>query len=188
MINISKKFRNILVLAGFITLLALLIGDIYYGKNEHEFKKISKNIYIENNTDYDIEFKTKLILNSILHIDSVFIKYEYMDEPRFIDGHKVGAYVVKNKFFDNQYNISLSKTLKLYHVDIIIAHELIHVQQHESFDLEIISRNLGIYIYKGDTIDTYFVPYLSRGYEIDAYEREDSVYNKLHLLLDDCAN
>lgn len=178
MINITTRLKNILLLLGFFIFVIIIIGDIYYiNNNSHD------NLHIENNTHYNIEDKTKIILTNFFCIDSIYIKYEYMDEQLYIDKTKISAYVVKNAFFDNQYLIYVSKTLKPYYEDIMICHELIHIYQFETNQLVVVNLINSIYLYNDDTLDLHNIPYLSRQFEIDAYNMEDSIYNELQILV-----
>lgn len=182
MINISKGLRNILVGAAFVLTIILIYAD---SLNPKVSKEIPKTVRVFNNTEYDVEFKTKLIINKILGHDSIFIKFDYMIEPVYINEIRVSAHVVKNPMFENQYMVYITKNLKPYHEDIVLSHELQHIHQFEISDLEILDVFMGSYRYKEDTLMFGLLPYKDRPEEIDAYAKEDSIYNQLQILLKD---
>ena len=183
MVKITKRFKNILLVIGFLLMLLLLFGDLFYLKKTVVSKEIPETVYVINETEYDVSLKTKLIINKIFSHDSIYIKFDYMNEPLYIEGIEIAAHVVKNPMFENQYLVLMSKKVKPYHEDIILAHELTHVNQFEILDLEYINVFMGIYKYKDDTININEVSYKNRPDEIDAYTMEDSVFNELQILL-----
>ncbi len=132
-----------------------------------------KTLVIINNTDYNIEQPTKIILNDILCRDSLAIKFEYMDEKY---RQKYSAFVIEDIFFKNQYIIYITPYLKGHKLGITLAHELIHVDQFESGNLKQYNLYKGIYIFNSDTINTNIVKYNDRPYEIDAMNREEELY------------
>jgi len=180
MINVTKKIRNFLLASSVFILLIMAYASYFY---EVKDKEIPKTVYVIDETKYNVEFKTKLIINKMFEIDSVYIKYDYMIEPLYINNVEISAHVVKNPMFENQYIVFMSKKLKPYAIDIVLSHELQHVYQFESKDLEVINLYTGTYRYKEDTLVLGTIPYSDRPEEIDAYAKEDSIYNQLQILL-----
>ena len=148
---INRKLKNVVLVLGVIGLLLIMYGNLFLLEKEIHNKEIPKTVYIQNNTNLDVELKTKLIVNRLFNIDSIFIKYEYMGTQEYINGEEVGAYIVKNPLFENQYVIYISKTLKPYHEDIILSHEMIHLYQYESCDLVFVNIYKGTMRFKEDT-------------------------------------
>lgn len=183
MLDVTKKLKNILLVSGFIMLILLLIGDLYFLKKYFPNKNFSKNIYVLNDTKYDVELKTKIILNKIFKYDSMYVKYVYLNEELLFGNMKISAFIVKNPMFNNQYLIYMSKDIKSYHEDIIISHELLHLKQYENCDLELINPFIGLYKYFNDTLNLNYIPYNKRPFEIDAYNSEDTIYQQLQILL-----
>lgn len=181
--KIHKRFRHMLALLGIFLLTFVIYLDLYYLKKSLRPKEIPETVHIINETKYDVDFKTKLIINRIFGYDSIYIKYDYMIEPKFIDGNEVTAHVIKDPMFDNHYIIYMSKKIKKYNEDIVLSHELIHIDQYEKNDLEMINVFNWTFRYKDDTISLIMTPYNQRLFEIDAYNLEDSVYNQLQTLI-----
>jgi hypothetical protein len=183
MIKFNRQIlRNILIGSSMI-LLSLLVTLNFFFKKPVRKKEIPNTVYVFNETKYDVEFKTKLIINKIFELDSIYIKYGYMIEPLYINGIEISAHVVKNPMFEKQYMVFMSKKLKPYHEDIVISHELQHINQFESNDLEILDVFMGIYRYKQDTLEFTLTNYSERPEEKEAYAMEDSIYNQLQILI-----
>jgi len=64
----------------------------------------------------------------------------------------------------------------------VLAHELIHVKQHELNILETLPDNYG-YIWKGDTARYVDVKYENRPYEIEAYKDGPKLEKQLNKIL-----
>lgn len=157
--------------------------NIFIDKSTTTYKPIPNTVVVQNNTNYDIETTAKITIYNIFSIDSIFVKFDYMPTEIFIEGRKIGAYIFKNPFFDNQYVVFMSRDIKKYQKDIIIIHEMIHLNQYEIKELKFYDPIMGIFIYKEDTINMNTISYFDRPFEKDAYNMEDSIYNLMDSIL-----
>lgn len=184
MVNISRTFKNILLVLAIVFILVLAILNVKHSP-EKRSKEIPETLVVINDTKYDVELESKLILNKIFDYDSLYVRITYMPEPAYIDNIALGAYIVKSPLFENQYVVYMSKDLKISQIDLVLSHELYHLDQYEKGDLEIINVFSGLYRYKQDTILLGLIPYYERPFEKDAYAIEDSIWNELQILLKD---
>lgn len=185
MFKIRKGIKYILWISVVLIVLSLLYFDLHLLKKHNEKNKpIPETVIIHNNTDYDIDLTSKVTLFNIFEHDSIYVKFEYMEEETFIEGNKLGAYVIKNPFFKNQYVIYMSKDIKIYQESIIIIHEMIHINQYETEKLIMLNPMYGLCAYDGDTISLMHTPYFERPFELDAYNTEDSIYNEVFKILE----
>ena len=135
-----------------------------------------ESIVLINNTQYNLEPPVKLMLSEVLCIDSVSIKFEYMDG---IYAEKYAAFIIEDFFFKHHYAIFLSRHLRGSKLGVVLAHELVHLDQFEKGDLQQLNFYTGMYIYKGDTIDTNIIEHDDRAFEIDALNREEETYFRI---------
>ena len=136
----------------------------------------TESIIIINETDYNLEEPIKLMLKDVLCLDSISIKIEYMPDKYSTE---YAAFIVEDFFFKHHYAIFMSRYLKGHKIGLILAHELIHLEQFESGDLIQYNFYGGIFIYKGDTINTNLIEHDHRAYEMDAMNREEETYFRI---------
>lgn len=149
---------------------------LYEIKQEEAIDSIPNTLVVINNTEYNLEAPTKIILNNTFSHDSLVVKFEYMPDE-FTHTH--AAFVIADFFFENHYVVYMSKYLEGHRINMVLVHELIHIDQFESGDLQQHNFYTGIYIYKGDTINNDTLEHDERPFEIDAMNREEGVYYSL---------
>ena len=173
--KILDKIKTILFI-GVIILISFLISinNSITQKNDPIYSH--ESVIIINNTDYNLEPPIKLMLSDVLCIDSVSIKFEYMDD---INATKYAAFIIEDFFFKHHYVIFMSRHLNGSKLGVVLGHELVHLDQFETGDLIQLNFYTGIYIYKGDTINNNIIEHDDRPYEIDAMEREEETYFKI---------
>jgi len=173
--KVRDKIKTLLSIGAIILISFLIsINNSIIKKDVTDYS--SESITIINNTQYNLEPPVKLMLSDVLCIDSVSIKFEYMDD---VYAEKYGAFIVEDFFFKHHYAIFISRYLAGHKLGIVLGHELVHLDQFESGDLRQLNFYSGIYIYKGDTINNNIIEHDDRPQEIDAMEREESTYYRI---------
>ena len=170
-------------------IIVLIIGFLNDKKETEALKRdydIPSTINVENNTKFEnVEIISEIVLHKILYIDTINIIYYHMNKESGVDDEfKLYAFVDKNKFKENTYNIFLSKTIKQSMIKYVLIHELYHVYQYET--KELILLNPTSVIYKGDTLDFTLLDYDDRPHENDAKKQtkvlgkkfNDVIYSK----------
>lgn len=158
---------------------------IQFGNNisyYFESRDIPKTIFIDNNTNYNINNFSKIIINKVLCIDTLLVHISYMPEEFEYRGN-LKAFVIKIDEFNYSYSIFLSRTLNKNIVERVISHEFAHIEQFEKKHLKQIDIHNGIYRYYGFIFDTKLIPYNFRPFEIDAFIREDEILIELQNIL-----
>jgi predicted metallopeptidase len=84
----------------------------------------------------------------------------------------VGSYDTYDVFIDN---ISKDQTIT------ILSHELIHLKQYNSGDLNVIGN--GVVLWKGKEIKVLDIPYEQRPWEKEAFDNQGVIANKINKIL-----
>ena len=88
------------------------------------------------------------------------------------------ALLVKDSIYDHWYTIHFyTPGISNKERQIIISHELIHVMQFESNRLIVKKELYPIVIWEGDSLNLWDLYHYERGWKIEAYAQQDSVYN-----------
>lgn len=95
----------------------------------------------------------------------------------FEGGGVYHAYIV---FRNNTYTIYIDDVGKLESITVL-SHEIIHLQQYELGQLKIINGTTPVW--KGEIIDISNVPYEDRPWEKEAFNKQNSVENKIKNIL-----
>lgn len=121
-------------------------------------------VNVINSTAYDLD---GLVLWAChyLHIHDVFIRIEYLPDNYVEEG-------LVRKIYDKIYYIYLKKGL--LNLNLVVMHELVHVKQYESGDLNILSAS--VVTYKNKTIDLNRIHYRDRSYEHEAHAKGRQVW------------
>lgn len=170
----------------FILIIFIIIGvffNIYYKKISNEKKtyesfNFPSTIVIKNYTNiHNIDFYTKLILHKILEIDTVNITFFY----KYTIDKFLGF--IKKAPGEKNYMIFLSRKMTPIEIEVVLAHELVHLDQMERGDFFNLPGN--IVIWQGNFLDLKYIDYYLRPYEIEAFEKEFEYQNRIKEILDE---
>lgn len=165
---------------GIIMLILIVLGIVkgLRAENEFEFKP---SIVVENNTDKDFDKYVKIVLQEIMEMDSVKILIFKMPVEFRVESINIRGFIQKIPTGNSDYAIHVSKTLTKSEYKMLVAHELVHLQQMEEGRL--IELGNGISVWEGDTLDLREVPYSVRGYEQEAALKSKEILRELDRLL-----
>jgi len=104
-------------------------------------------VRINTNTFYNDVLSTSYKLADIIELEDVSISIYYMPTKVIINGQEVGAHLMKG--FDDDYYIYLSPYLRDNDIQGLLAHEFAHIQQYETGELRIISREANLFMFRG---------------------------------------
>jgi hypothetical protein len=171
------KIGLIVLLVSAITFLIISIEG-----EEKPFNKveISRNSIVTNGTDktyYDTIFQVGLNLLGIQGLDILVRPLSDNAKSQF-EG-ELKAHVIE---YPNGYYVFIDDVSRQESIDII-AHEIIHIQQYFSNDLQVINESL---LWKNEKFEINGLPYDSRPWEVEAFDRgkmlareiEGVLYNK----------
>jgi hypothetical protein len=96
------------------------------------------------------------------------------------DKLEIMGYLEPIPYNNREYLLFINKNI--YQMNTILSHEFVHFDQYIKNEL-VLNRDLQIAIYKNDTIDLHKVPYESRLFEQDAYNRQNQFLKQLNQLL-----
>lgn len=157
--SIPTKMKKLYTL---LALLGLCLGSKAGKMNSFYAWECEVNLI--NSTTYDLDDLVHWACR-YLDIDDVFIRVEYLPDNYTEEG------LVK-KIYDKIYYIYLKKGL--LNLNLVVMHELVHVKQYESGDLNILSASL--VTYKNKAIDLNRVDYAERTYENEAHLKGRQVW------------
>lgn len=168
-----------------IILLIIVLGITIYvliPKEEKYFNKIEleKTTYVLNRTDQS--FMDTIVYVGLTELNlspqSVLIRELTNDNlPKFQDNIELQAYIYG---VNHQYLIYIRKVNREKAISIL-SHELIHLKQEEVGDMV---RGTDFLIWKGKKYTNETVPpYLEREWEIEAFENEKSLRDKINQAL-----
>lgn len=171
----------------FVIIIFIIIGAFF---NINLFKKISKEkrtyesfnfpstIVLKNYTDIDnIDFYIKLILHKILEIDTVNITFFYTYSKNEYLGF------IKKAPGEKNYIIFLSRKITPIEIEIVLAHELVHLDQMERGDFFDLPGN--IVLWQGKFLNLKYIDYYLRPYEIEAFKKEFEYQNRIKEILNE---
>jgi hypothetical protein len=175
----SKKLWFIII--GVVLLIALIIFLLTRApKREYNKFEFPSTIVVENSTPNRMaDTITMVMLNKIMGYDTMNIQIFRIP---LIFMESFVAFIVKVNFQEHRYIIYLQNNVDVATMKTVLAHELIHLKQHELGIFETLPENYG-YVWKGDTVKYTEVKYEDRPYEIEAYSQGPQLLNKLNKVL-----
>lgn len=160
------------ILLIFVFLIPILIGN-------EEYKILNTNNKVLNFTNHKIEENISKAL-FYLGIEGLTISiHNIPNELLFVENNLiVNGFVIKDEDNECNYYLFLSPLL-LNKGDIIqvLSHEMIHINQY--YTKSLISNNLEV-CWKGNSIDINKLNYLERPWEVEAFERQTKLSNKIN--------
>jgi hypothetical protein len=173
--NIWKILLIVLVFVAFIIL-------IYFLSRPKPMNKFTfpDTVVVNNYTEFEIDTIVKVFVNKILEQDSVTINIFYIHNQMNYDKLEIMGYLEPIPYNNREYLLFINKNI--YQMNTILSHEFVHFDQYIKNEL-VLNRDLQIAIYKNDTIDLHKVPYESRLFEQDAYNRQNQFLKQLNQLL-----
>lgn len=167
-----------------VILLALIIVIIINNMKKKEINSFNfpstLNVVNHTNNEY-ADIISKVILESILKIDTITIKIFTLRNYYDNDTYEFKGMLVKNVIADHNYSVFLKDNLSHHEIIEVLSHEFVHLEQMERGDLEIIL-NEG-YIWKGKKYFYKDVKYEDRPYEIEAINKSIKIKRELKKIL-----
>jgi hypothetical protein len=117
-----------------------------------------------------------VILNKIMLYDTMTVNIYKLNDIFDNQDFVINAHVIKNVFVPHTYNIFIRSYLNLYTIEYSLSHEFIHIDQMERNRL-IIYQNT--YSWNDTIYNMKDVKYENRPYEIEAYNKQTLIYDKL---------
>ena len=165
-----------------VVLVIILSIGFYFLTSDDSFKNTplpQTNTVIKNYSE--VTYLDTLVYHSLdkLEVDGIFINIiDAKPDLLFsiLEGAKVDAFVYYDSKF-RIYNIFVDKHLSRDKLMLIIAHESVHIAQYRNRDL--INLDGTMVIYRGDTLDVSTLNYHERPWEIEAFEKQEEIYQHL---------
>lgn len=170
--------KSLKVLLGLITVifLFLIIRGIIKGPTPYSYVEFSLKNEILNYSTVEYVDTLSHIGLEYLNVDSVditILKAQPHVVKNILPGERVDGFVIQNKDDNNVYQIFLNTDMNRNRMIEVISHELIHIEQHHSGRLDVMSTELAVF--EGDTIRIKEVEYRQRPWEVEAYREQRKV-------------
>jgi len=174
----KKIWKILLIILGIIVFIIL----IYFLSKPKSMNKFTfpDTVIVNNNTEFEIDTTVKVLINKILNYDSITIYIFYLNKEMIYDDFEIMGYIEPTAYNNREYLLFINKQAE--QINMLLSHEFVHLDQYMKKEL-ILNRNLQVAIYKGDTINLLKVPYKSRPFEQDAYNRQYQILKQLNKLL-----
>ncbi len=169
-----------------VVIIAIIVGVILFLSRNNPMNKFTfpKELVVENHTTHNsVDTIAMVVLNKVMKFDTINIQIYYIRDGVFKNGNMdIMAYIEKVPYNKHQYLLFLAKTLNIYSINDIIAHEMAHVEQMEKgYLIQSVHENYAVY--NNDTIFYLKMPYEIRPFEIDAVNKQKLISNDLYKLL-----
>lgn len=174
----KKIWKILLIILGIIVFIIL----IYFLSKPKSMNKFTfpDTVIVNNNTEFEIDTTVKVLVNKILNYDSITIYIFYLNKEMIYDDFEIMGYIEPTAYNNREYLLFINKQAE--QINMLLSHEFVHLDQYMKKEL-ILNRNLQVAIYKGDTINLLKMPYKSRPFEQDAYNRQYQILKQLNKLL-----
>lgn len=174
-----KKIWKILLIILCIIVFIILIYFLSKPKSMNKFT-FPDTVIVNNNTEFEIDTTVKVLINKILNYDSITIYIFYLNKEMIYDDFEIMGYIEPTAYNNREYLLFINKQAE--QINMLLSHEFVHLDQYMKKEL-ILNRDLQVAIYKGDTINLLKVPYKSRPFEQDAYNRQYQILKQLNKIL-----
>ena len=169
-----KKYWWIILLG--LALIGLII--LFLPKYQTIQYKIPSTINITNTTTYNVDTMVFIAVNKVMGIDSLKVNILYNDRY-FKYNRDIKAVLYQNNPKD--YNLFINRTVSNREIEVIIAHEMIHLKQY--YDGILIQKSLtDSIVYNGIKFSP-TTSYNERPWERDAYTNQDIMLAKIKDLM-----
>jgi len=174
----KKIWKFLLIILGIIVFIIL----IYFLSKPRPINKFTfpDTIVVNNYTEYKIDTIVKVFINKVLKQDSVTIHIFYLNNLMIYNNFEIMGYLEPTPYNNREYILFINEHID--QMNTLLSHEFVHFDQYIKNEL-VLNRNLQIAIYKNDTIDLLKIPYESRLFEQDAYNRQNQFLKQLNQLL-----
>lgn len=174
----KKIWKILLIILGIIVFIIL----IYFLSKPKSMNKFTfpDTVIVNNNTEFEIDTTVKVLINKILNYDSITIYIFYLNKEMIYDDFEIMGYIEPTAYNNREYLLFINKQAE--QINMLLSHEFVHLDQYMKKEL-ILNRDLQVAIYKGDTINLLKVPYKSRPFEQDAYNRQYQILKQLNKIL-----
>lgn len=174
----KKNWKILLIILSVIVFIFL----IYFLSKPKPMNKFTfpDTIVVNNNTEFEIDTIVKVLINKVLEQDSVTIHIFYLNKQLIYENFELMGFIEPTIYNNREYSLFINKNID--QMNTLLCHEFVHFDQFIKNEL-VLNRKLQIAVYKGNTINLLKIPYKSRLFEQDAYNRQHQILKKLNNLL-----
>lgn len=182
----SQRVINILSVVVLLIMLILFIGKYLQTETPYNRIELSTNNIIKNESQFSFVDTTLSVALDVAEVRGVYVLVRDLTSD------------IRQRFSEQNQGVDLQATIigrgnqyilyvyKLDRIDALktISHEVIHLMQYHSGRLQIISPTQ--IIWQNDTLsdtDLYNIRYISRPWEIEAFDNEATLQKKIEKIL-----
>lgn len=165
------KNKNIIWIILGILLLSIILYLVTRPEKTFTRIELTKNNFVLNRASESYLDTIVSIGMDELNMVGLTILIRNMESPQQIDGgYETQGYIVSRKGGGSDYLIYIKKGIDRNKAITVLSHELIHLKQYQSCEL-IWLGNESVIWKENEYTDITQIPYMERGWEIEAFEK-----------------